>query len=395
MCVNPITLKVGMGAGKYKGYRVVHVPCNNCYECVRRRKLDWEIRLQYESYASDKVYFSLITYNDLYYHADIRYEELKLFLTLLRMRLKRKFGTTMKYFLVSEYGETRDRLHYHCLFFLNGWKGTNLEFKALLEQSWVKRELKHPDQFRQEMNEYRRLVYRLKKQGKDWKDAERPSKFLHIPIGFCSAQIPKGSGVGSISYCCKYIQKQYNKMYYSHLGFEYWINSEIDKGRLVYYPDEFSGALVAVPNNLKEYCFYKGEYPKVALRGKLVKVPKVWLQRAIGKFRTSYLSQITFLRNYDPTYDKDLDIQLQNKIARFNIEEHERVERQYTRFLLSRSEREVTRKWLQNSVDYSVNDFYDELRPENQFEYSRSNSVQTQLQEFFYCEDVLPLPGFG
>lgn len=83
----------------------------------------------------------------------------------------------LKYFIVSEYGELKNRLHYHAIFFLYNIKPTDCTFvfwKELLENTWSK--------------------------------------------GFCSAFELQQK---TIVYTTKYIQKQYNMMLYSKsLGFE-------------------------------------------------------------------------------------------------------------------------------------------------------------------------------
>lgn len=174
MCLSPTTM---MQAGK-----LVTFSCGRCYECIRKRKLEWVIRLHAEMSVSDCAFFSLISYNDDNYPPDSKYDvhAIQNLIKNLRVRLNRKFRMfakdirkpiELKYFIVSELGETLNRLHYHAIFFLknaNEHDFTFLFWKSLLEETWGK--------------------------------------------GFCSAFC---LGHKTICYTTKYLQKQYNMMLYS------------------------------------------------------------------------------------------------------------------------------------------------------------------------------------
>lgn len=174
MCINPRPLIVN-------GERYCS-PCGRCYECIRKRKREWLQRIMAEVAVSDVCFFSLISYNDDNYpNPDVADKPaLQKLIKRLRITLERNFGNgsgfkpTLKYFIVSEYGEERNRLHYHALFFIRHLDEISLPrqiWKELLESTWGK--------------------------------------------GFCSAYYlePK-----TAKYCVKYIQKQYNMMMYSRLG---------------------------------------------------------------------------------------------------------------------------------------------------------------------------------
>lgn len=166
-----------MQAGK-----LVTFSCGRCFECVRKRKLDWVIRLHAEMSVSDVAFFSLISYNEENYPDSGVYDihAIQTLIKSLRMRLTRNFhhmrkdvskSIVLKYFIVSELGETLNRLHYHAVFFLSNIKEHDCTFvfwKELLENTWSK--------------------------------------------GFCSAFSLEHK---TIVYTTKYIQKSYNMMLYS------------------------------------------------------------------------------------------------------------------------------------------------------------------------------------
>lgn len=183
MCISPKSLVVN-------GERI-QVSCGKCYECIRTRKREWLQRILSEVSVSDVCFFSLISYNDENYPSPDVADKVAIqkFIKRLRVALERNFSNgsgfkpKLKYFIVSEYGEERNRLHYHALFFLRHVDETVLPrqiWKELLEKEWGK--------------------------------------------GFCSAFYlePK-----TAKYCVKYIQKQYNLMFYSRIGGDSYAFSQL------------------------------------------------------------------------------------------------------------------------------------------------------------------------
>lgn len=86
------------------------VPCGRCFECVKRRRNDWYIRCLIESRYRRFTYFGLLTYAQVGRVLEKR--DVQLFLKRLRIR-----GYTFSYLIVGEYGEKRNRPHWHCLLF--------------------------------------------------------------------------------------------------------------------------------------------------------------------------------------------------------------------------------------------------------------------------------------
>lgn len=96
--------------------RPLDLPCGQCIGCRLERVRQWAIRCLHESQMHDENCFITLTYND---------ENLPEYSSLVKShfqrfmkRLRRKFPyKKIKYFHCGEYGEKKDRPHYHaCLF---------------------------------------------------------------------------------------------------------------------------------------------------------------------------------------------------------------------------------------------------------------------------------------
>ena len=100
----------------------LQVPCGKCEECKRSNRSDWFVRSYYEWQKSqNSTFFYTLTYNNdnLPKFAGIacfRKKDLQDFLKRLRFRLD-KYNVKLKYLITCEYGELRNRSHYHALFF--------------------------------------------------------------------------------------------------------------------------------------------------------------------------------------------------------------------------------------------------------------------------------------
>lgn len=148
-CLKPISIIVEKSGIDYR----IPVPCGKCEACLQRKKADWVFRLLHEFNNSDSAYFITLTYNDdnvpVFKRRIIEKEkwskskslieyvqcfndedrkslhlpdhvcgvckrDVQLFLKRLR---KQVYPFKIKYFLVSEYGPTSLRPHYHMLLF--------------------------------------------------------------------------------------------------------------------------------------------------------------------------------------------------------------------------------------------------------------------------------------
>jgi len=131
MCVNPLTLK--------QDNKTNTVPCGRCFQCIKRMRNQWAIRLEQELKYSKEAYFVTLTYHEDFIplgNKDIpslsKLDAQKM-IKSLRKRTKKK---GIKYFLVGEYGEKSFRPHYHVLLFNTGMN--RLETQKYLLESWQK-----------------------------------------------------------------------------------------------------------------------------------------------------------------------------------------------------------------------------------------------------------------
>lgn len=284
MCISSNSIRV---YNKTAGVsRVVQVSCNHCYECVRKRKLDWELRLTVESSASAHTFFGMLTYNDECYHDQSDVKEIQYYIKRLRYNLNKFYpGATLKYFLVSELGELKQRLHYHVLYMVSKeFDDTHREFEKLCELSWVKKVPLSDEQILYRKNLWKSYCKTHKDKLSDSYIEMRRfcrKKYDDISIGFATCQMLKGgTAIGSIHYACKYIQKQYNRKFHSQIGYDVWRRYMVESGML-----DFD------PTGLHPYKPKFIDYPTFPVRGFLAPVPKRWLINSVGKLYTQFLSQ--------------------------------------------------------------------------------------------------------
>lgn len=110
------------------------VSCGKCDDCIKSKSAVWVTRMQLEQQHHDQSLFVTLTYNSQCLPANntLKPDDVTLFWKRLRKRLD-KYNIKIRYFLVGEYGETRDRPHYHAIIF-----GIGKEFTKIIDQSWGK-----------------------------------------------------------------------------------------------------------------------------------------------------------------------------------------------------------------------------------------------------------------
>jgi hypothetical protein len=112
------------------------VPCGKCLECRSAKVSEWQTRICFELDALYKrggvAVFLTLTYNSLHLpHVTLstsddkqtiecfNHDHVLQFLNVVKVYMHKKYGKfSYKYFLVSEYGGTTTRPHYHVIFFL-------------------------------------------------------------------------------------------------------------------------------------------------------------------------------------------------------------------------------------------------------------------------------------
>lgn len=127
MCFHPRTIKHPYADDpekcKYALSTKLRVPCGRCVACMINRRNQWFFRLSHECDIATSAYFITLTYNeeslptDLRVHSEDCQKFLDRFRTYMNQGRKGSERFKIKYFLVSEYGGTTHRPHYHVLLF--------------------------------------------------------------------------------------------------------------------------------------------------------------------------------------------------------------------------------------------------------------------------------------
>lgn len=117
MCKNGKEISV-----KIKGQdlrRKIITNCNNCIQCRTEKALGWTYRCHSEHLRSENAYFITLTLNDENKTDSPSTRDIQLYHKKLRQYFKNHKNATssLKYFLVSEYGYETERLHYHAIYY--------------------------------------------------------------------------------------------------------------------------------------------------------------------------------------------------------------------------------------------------------------------------------------
>lgn len=183
-CFHPIVVK-----DKKFEHKERQVPCGKCPACRRAYQLQWIIRLKEELKHSAAGYFVTLTYEDSQ-QPGFDKKRVQKFLNRLQHRTK-YYGVKLKYFLISEYGDTTGRPHHHALFFLDKYLDN---FSEYIRKGWTFGFIQVADINARRINYVTK--YCLKKQGAsavDWSlfpDELNPNKCKFIS---------KGLGLGYLS----------------------------------------------------------------------------------------------------------------------------------------------------------------------------------------------------
>lgn len=94
------------------------VPCGQCYACRvnRLRKTVGQILLE-ASYAEKESSFITLTYNDAHYPSDGSLQPKHSYNFIDRLRKTAEAPSSLRYFVVGEYGTKTERAHYHVALF--------------------------------------------------------------------------------------------------------------------------------------------------------------------------------------------------------------------------------------------------------------------------------------
>lgn len=123
----------------------VSVPCGRCIGCRLEKSRQWAVRCVHEASLYDANCFITLTYDNEHLPANgsIEPEEVVLFMK----RLRKRFGEGIRSFGCAEYGEKKNRPHYHICLFNFDFKdkklftvqnGFNLYISESLSELWGK-----------------------------------------------------------------------------------------------------------------------------------------------------------------------------------------------------------------------------------------------------------------
>ena len=109
------------------------VDCGRCLPCLKKRSNYWRQRLideftyyiKKDSSRKYKVYFVTLTIAPEYYKRDLNY--VGTLIKKFRERYRKRFGCSLRFWMISEYGEKRGRLHLHAIFFNPLFEATQLK----------------------------------------------------------------------------------------------------------------------------------------------------------------------------------------------------------------------------------------------------------------------------
>ena len=96
-------------------HRELQLPCGQCVGCRLERSRQWVVRCIHEASLYENNCFLTLTYSDdcLPNGNDLIYRHFQLFMK----RLRKRFGSNIRFYMCGEYGDLFGRPHYHaCLF---------------------------------------------------------------------------------------------------------------------------------------------------------------------------------------------------------------------------------------------------------------------------------------
>lgn len=93
----------------------IDLPCGQCIGCRLEKARQWAVRCMHEAQCHENNCFVTLTYDDRHLpgNKSLQLKDFQLFMK----RLRKKFGSGIRFFHCGEYGEELGRPHYHALLF--------------------------------------------------------------------------------------------------------------------------------------------------------------------------------------------------------------------------------------------------------------------------------------
>lgn len=114
---NPDTGKhvIDFKGGSFREWEEITLPCGRCIGCRLEKSREWAVRCVHEALLYDSNCFITLTFNDA--NLDSNGSLVKRDFVLFMKRLRKKYGTGIRFFHCGEYGSKLGRPHHHAILF--------------------------------------------------------------------------------------------------------------------------------------------------------------------------------------------------------------------------------------------------------------------------------------
>ena len=101
--------------GSYREWEEIQLPCGRCVGCRLDKSREWAVRCVHEALLHDKNCFITLTFNDD--NLNEKGSLVKRDFVLFMKKLRKKFGSGIRFFHCGEYGSQFQRPHHHAILF--------------------------------------------------------------------------------------------------------------------------------------------------------------------------------------------------------------------------------------------------------------------------------------
>lgn len=114
---NPDTGKhvIDFKGGSFRDWEEITLPCGRCIGCRLEKSREWAVRCVHEALLYDSNCFITLTFNDA--NLDSNGSLVKRDFVLFMKRLRKKYGSGIRFFHCGEYGSKLGRPHHHAILF--------------------------------------------------------------------------------------------------------------------------------------------------------------------------------------------------------------------------------------------------------------------------------------
>ena len=134
--------------GSHEPHKPLEIPCGQCVGCRLERSRQWAMRCMHEASLHENNCFITLTFSEEELQKRENPESLDVRdFQLFMKRVRKKYGSHIRFFHCGEYGDEKGRPHYHACIFNHDfadkklWKvsrGNNLYISEELEKLWGK-----------------------------------------------------------------------------------------------------------------------------------------------------------------------------------------------------------------------------------------------------------------